>query len=82
MNRCINDTFGYCSGEPESQETSESPILNYTPKTCIKDHRTCEYFLAHSEITSAKKEPVITNVEKPTSKIDKKPEEKQQQLGF
>ena len=43
MWRCLNDMFGYCSGEPEAIEGKEvkSGDLNIVANTCKLDPTTC-----------------------------------------
>jgi len=59
-NRCLNDIFGYCSGEPERQ--TDLQIVTYTSfgykniekeegvTTCTRDSRTCPFHYTWSQI--------------------------------
>ena len=60
MNRCFNDIFGYCSGEPEGETTTvkrqyldmggklvDAPI---TISTCNLDPKTCGFYRTQSQL--------------------------------
>ena len=51
MWRCLNDPFGYCSGEPETGQAKEikSGDLAVIAKKCKRDPLTCEKFQLLSE---------------------------------
>lgn len=72
MNRCLNDLFGYCRGEPRritAQETKQYlglgnrfHFVTETITHCEKDKNSCGQFLNHTqlcqEFTAKKKEEV------------------------
>ena len=57
MNRCLNDIFGYCSGEPHFTTREETyPVYHLVGTTetmlrtitrCKNDHLTCSQYLTH-----------------------------------
>ena len=55
MNRCLNDFFGYCTGEPEGEVGKEvkSGDLTVMAKKCVLDPKTCGKHQLFSEQVKA-----------------------------
>jgi len=70
MWRCLNDIWGYCSGEPEAKEREEikSGDLSVTHNKCCLDPKTCGKFTSKIEPVEIKGESyrhtIIANIDK------------------
>lgn len=68
MQRCLNNIWGYCSGEPEAEEGKEikSGDLTVIEKKCRLDPKTCGKYQKFSEQIDASKLPELSGSYKHT----------------
>ena len=59
MNRCVNDLFGYCTGQPDGNPETTSRVVGYykgvpdevtiTITPCSLDPQTCGKYRSHTQ---------------------------------